>query len=437
MASDERTAAAVARIPLALPALIRVTGARAKPETFRLTRGSCVVGAGKQADIIVVDKEVSRRHVELSLVPEGIHVADLESRNGTYYLGQRVERMTLALGSRLRIGSAEISLDVDSAAFDATHDKAAVAYRGLRGASAPMRKLFTRLSRLEGSLVNVLIAGESGVGKELIAHALHQGSTLAAEPMVALNCGALPRELIASELFGHRRGAFTGAVDARVGAFERANGGTLFLDEIGELPLDVQPMLLRALESGEVRALGADAPVQVKTRVIAATNRDLADEVAEGRFREDLFFRLAVVTLDVPPLRERREDIPLLAAAFAEAEGMGSLPEEVMRELSARTWPGNVRELKNAIAAFAAIGDLPNSRRRAHGDDLDRAFANMVDGTRPYAEQKDDIAARFTRIYLEVVLKRAGGNQTEAARIAGLDRGYFGRLLTKHGVNKS
>jgi transcriptional regulator with GAF, ATPase, and Fis domain len=421
---------------LALPALIRVIGGDAKPSRFRLQRGSCVVGAGADADVVVTDPQVSRRHVELSLVPEGIHVTDLGSRNGTFYLGQRVERMTLALGSRLRIGSVEVVLEVDPDALRADEAAEPTEYRGLRGSSLAMRKLFARLARLEGSLVNILVEGESGVGKELITAALHQGSSLATQPLVTLNCGALPRELVASELFGHRRGAFTGAVDDRTGAFQHADGGTLFLDEIGELPLDVQPMLLRVLESGELRPLGADTPGRVKVRVIAATNRELSAEVQAGRFREDLYFRLAVVTLRVPPLRERADDIPLLALAFAKAEGMGLLPDDVLRDLATRSWPGNVRELKNAIRAFAAIGDLPDNTRGSANDALDRAIAKVVDAARPYAEQKDEIGVRFTRIYLEQVLRRAGGNQTEAARIAGLDRGYLGKLLSKYDIKR-
>ena len=432
---DERTALAVGPASLALPAVVVISGAVAQPARYRLERGSCIVGAGSQADVIVDDPEVSRRHVELSLVPEGVLVADLGSRNGTFYLGQRVERMTLALGSRLKIGSAELRLEVDPDALTDSGD-APTEYRGLRGASVPMRELFARLARLEGSLVNVLIQGESGVGKELIASALHQGSSLAAQSLVTLNCGALPRELVASELFGHNKGAFTGAYDDRAGAFERADGGTLFLDEIGELPLDVQPMLLRALEAGEVTRVGGNDPKRVKVRVIAATNRDLSDEVAANRFREDLYFRLAVVTLEVPPLRERAADIPLLAATFAEAEGLGKLPDDVVAELATRPWPGNVRELKNAIRAFAALGEVPDPTRARAGNDLDGAIAMVVDPSRPYAEQKDEIAARFTRIYLEQIMQKAGGNQTEAARIAGLDRGYLGRLLVKHGIKR-
>jgi two-component system nitrogen regulation response regulator GlnG len=357
----------------------------------------------------------------------------LGSRNGTFYLGQRVERMTLSLGSRVRIGSVELIVDVDPEAL--TDDgTSATAYRGLRGASPPMNKLFSRLARLEGSLVNVLVEGESGVGKELVANALHDGSSLADKPFVALNCGAMSRDLIASELFGHVRGAFTGAVDARVGAFERAHGGTLFLDEIGELSLDVQPMLLRVLETGDVTPLGANATKHVKVRVIAATNRTLTQAVANGSFREDLFFRLAVVTLDVPPLRERGDDISLLAAAFAQDEGVGVLPDDLLAELAARPWPGNVRELKNAIRAFGALGDLPADPRIGGGDDLDRALTRVVDASRPYAEQKDEVSMRFTLAYLRVLLQKTGGNQTEAARIAGLDRGYLGKLLVKHGL---
>jgi len=433
---DERTALATAPARLALPAVVVIHNAKAKPARFRLETGSCVVGAGSQADIIVSDPEVSRRHVELTLVPEGVHAADLGSRNGTFYLGQRVERMTLALGSRLRIGSTELHVEVDPDALATASGETPTDYRGLRGASPPMRKLFARLSRLEGSLVNVLVEGESGVGKELIASALHQGSSLASASLVTLNCGALPRELIASELFGHRKGAFTGAVEDRAGAFERADGGTLFLDEIGELPLDVQPMLLRVLESGDVTRVGGNASIQVKVRVMAATNRSLSSEVAAGRFREDLFFRLAVVTLDVPPLRERPEDIPLLASSFAASEGLGTLPEDVLADLAARPWPGNVRELRNAIRAFAALGEVPDAKRAQAGSDLDRALAKVVDPTRPYAEQKEELAARFSRIYLELVMRKSAGNQTEAARIAGLDRGYLGKLLVKHGIGK-
>ncbi len=436
MASDrEETALVMQAVKAPLPAVVRVTGVPAKPASFMLRSGRCVIGAGSDADIVLTDPTVSRRHVELALVPEGVSVTDLSSRNGTFYLGQRVEKMTLALGSRLRVGSSDIVLEADPEAL-ASKGTGPSEYRGLVGESPAMRKLFATLARLEGSLVNVLIQGESGVGKELCARALHEGSSIGSGPFVPINCGALPRELVSSELFGHKKGAFTGALESRSGAFENADGGTLFLDEIGELPLDVQPILLRALESGEVRPVGGDTSKSVRVRVLAATNRNLLDDCASGRFREDLYFRLAVVTLHVPPLRERPNDIAALAAKFAADVGYPGLPPDVVAELSSRPWPGNVRELRNAIQAFVALGDLPAGRAVASDDEIDRVLRKATDPSRPYTEQKDELGARFTRIYLELIMRKVGGNQSEAAKIAGLDRGYLGKLLAKHGIGK-
>ena len=296
-----------------------------------------------------------------------------------------------------------------------------------------MRKLFRTLVRLEGSTATVLLEGESGAGKELVAAAIHRGSALASHELVTVNCGALPRDLVASELFGHRRGAFTGATDHRKGAFETADGGTLFLDEVGELPLEVQPMLLRALETGEVRAVGSDRAKKVRVRFIAATNRDLKVDVETGRFREDLFYRLAVVRLRAPSLRERPEDIAPLAAHFAREAGLHDLPTAVVEQLKARAWPGNVRELRNAVQAYAALGSLPAADGPQAGA-LELALSQLVDVERPYVEQKDELIDRFTRLYLTALLAHTGGNQSAAARLAGLDRGYLGRLLTKHGA---
>ena len=240
---------------------------------------------------------------------------------------------------------------------------------------------------------------------------------------------------MASELFGHKKGAFTGAAEARRGAFESADGGTLFLDEIGELPLEEQPMLLRALETGDVRPVGGDQARQVRVRVVAATNRDLEHEVEEGRFREDLYYRLAVVRLDVPPLRDRPEDIEPLARRFGAAAGVASLPDEVVERLRARPFPGNARELRNAVQAYAALGVLPEAKRSKTAT-LDLALGELVDVARPYASQKDDLVDRFTRLYLAQLLAHTGGNQRVAAEIAGLDRTYLGKLLAKHGVAK-
>jgi transcriptional regulator with GAF, ATPase, and Fis domain len=378
------------------------------------------------------DPSVSRQHAELTLAPEGVRVRDLGSTNGTFYLGQRVEQMVLALGSRVDVGQASLYLEADPSALQQgslyPHDE----YRGIVGVSGTMRRLFTLLERLEGSLATVLVEGESGVGKEMIAHALHAGSGASAGPFVPVNCGALPRELVPSELFGHRRGAFSGAIEARRGAFESAEGGTLFLDEVAELPLEVQPTLLRALETGEIRPVGEDQPRRVRVRVITATNRDLAREVDAGRFREDLYYRLAVVRLYVPPLRERREDIAPLALRFAQSFGLSSLPGEVLEDLKARTFGGNVRELRNVVQSYAALSMLPDQQRQAQRSGLAREIEAALDLDRPYLEQRDELVALFTTQYLDALLERAGGNQTTAARMAGLDRTYLGRLLARY-----
>jgi DNA-binding NtrC family response regulator len=421
--------------PAPLGAIVRVHGAAAKPATFTLGAGTCVIGSAPACDIVISEPTVSRMHVELSSMPEGVSVRDLGSRNGVFYLGQRVEKMVLGFGGRLDVGAVRVTIDADTGALAEPPQYEGDTYRGVVGASAAMRRLFAVLSRLEGSLVTVLIEGESGAGKEVVARALHEGSPVQAGPLVTVNCGAIPHDLVASELFGHKKGAFTGALDSRRGAFDAADGGTLFLDEIGELPLDVQPVLLRALESGEVRPVGGDQTHTVRVRLIAATNRDLEREIEAGTFREDLFYRLAVVRLKVPALRERPEDVEPTARHFAAALGLADLPPDVIEQLKARAWPGNARELRNAIQAYAALGVLPEASR-AKTAMLDAALRELVDTTRPYAAQKDELNDRFTRIYLLSLLERAGGNQTVAARMAGLDRTYLGRLLAKYQLPK-
>jgi DNA-binding NtrC family response regulator len=270
----------------------------------------------------------------------------------------------------------------------------------------------------------------------MIARALHARSRVSSGPFVAVNCGGIARELIASELFGHRRGAFTGAFEARRGAFDAANGGTLFLDELGELPPEVQPMLLRALETGEVRAVGDDQAHLVKVRLVAATHRNLDALVGEGQFREDLYYRLAVVRLRVPSLAERPEDIEALAHKFATVEGIAELPRRVIDTLRSRPMPGNVRELRNLVQAFAALGHLPESARLPN--DLRRAVLRQaVDLTKPFVEQRDALADDFARVYLEALLAHTGGNQTAAAQVAGLDRTYLGRLMARLGMTRS
>jgi transcriptional regulator with GAF, ATPase, and Fis domain len=414
-----------------LGAVVRVVGAVAKPLEFRLTAGVCRVGSGSDNDIVVQDRTVSRRHADLTLTQEGVLLRDLESRNGTHYLGHRVGTIVLGLGARVTVGGVTLAIDPDTEGLlDELHYEG-TSYHGVLGASSRMRKLFALLQRLESSVATVLIEGESGAGKEVVANAIHEASPVSTGKLVALNCGAIARELVASELFGHKRGAFTGAVETRKGAFELADHGTLFLDEIGELPLDVQPSLLRALDASEIKPVGGDETRQVKVRVIAATNRDLAAEVAAGRFRQDLFYRLAVVRIAVPPLRGRPEDIELLARHFATSAGLTTLPPAIVEELESRAWPGNARELRNALQSYAALGVLPPPGTALAAE---AQLETEIDPTEPYTEQKDRFVEQFTRAYLKSLLRYANGNQAAAARIGKLDRTYLGRLMAKYGL---
>lgn len=419
-------------------ALVRVLDDSCNPPVFRLHDRPCVVGSGPDADLVVHARAVSRRHAVLSLVPEGVLVEDLESTNGTFYLGHKVEKLRVSLGATLMLGSTRVVLESEedsesvsidtSRAHSSTYEQLARELDFVASSSA-MCGVLAIIDRLRNSTATVLVAGESGVGKEVVAAALHRTSPVAKGPFVAINCGAISRDLIASELFGHVRGAFTGASEARHGAFASAHDGTLFLDEIGELPLDVQPTLLRAIETGEIRAVGSDRTQRVRVRLIAATNRDLAARVVAGSFREDLYYRMVVVPLVVPPLRERREDIEPLALAFARSVGLQGLSSTVVEQLKAHSWPGNARELRNTIVAYAALGNVSFAPVPSN------APAPLpVDPDRPYTDQRDELCDRFTRAYLEDLLLRAGGNLSKAARMAKLDRSYLGRLLTKAGV---
>ncbi len=416
-----------ASAPQPIAVRLRIIGADATPNGLPLGRRACVLGSAAGCDVVIRDAAVSRTHVELSAGPNGVRVRDLGSRNGTYYLGQRVERVVLAPGASLSIGGARVVLEADQDDTDASPFEGD-RYRGILGASQPMRELFGLLERLERSTLPVLVRGESGVGKELVARAIHDGSAVTG-PLVALNCGAFPRDLVASELFGHKRGAYSGAHAPRKGAFECAHMGTLFLDEVGELPLDVQPVLLRALETGEVRAVGSDEPRRVEVRVVSATHKDLEREVREGRFREDLYFRLAVVKLAVPPLRDRLDDIELLARALRPADAR-PLPPSVLESLKARRWPGNVRELRNVLQAHAVLGTLPRPPETTP-ESASTALAGLVDLSKPYAVLKDELLDAFQRAYVEELLLQTRYNQTAAAKLSGIDRTHLGRLVAK------
>jgi len=321
----------------------------------------------------------------------------------------------------------------------------------LVGTSAAMRKLRAALDRLASQDVSILIRGESGTGKELVARALHERGSRRKRRFVALNCGAIPESLIDSELFGHAKGAFTGATTDRPGVFVEADGGTLFLDEIGDMPLAVQARLLRVLQEGEVRPVGGSGVRTVDVRVIAATHVDLTAAVESGRFRQDLFYRLNVVVLSVPPLRERLEDLPILAAHFVRKHAgqvVMSLTPDALDVMTSYAWPGNVRELENAVMHAIALhqGDvimpesLPHAiAARSNGKLTASIPVSSADGgddsLPPLTEAKRRASAVFEKNYLTLAMERAKGSISEAARLAGLDRTNFRRLLQRHGID--
>jgi len=317
-------------------------------------------------------------------------------------------------------------------------------FHALLGGSAAMRQVYQLLERASALDITVLLSGETGTGKELAARAIHAHGARRARRFVAVNCGALPAELVESELFGHARGAFTGAAGLKHGLFEEADGGTIFLDEIGDLPLPVQVKLNRVLQEKEVRRVGENLPLPVDVRIIAATHRELKAEVAAGRFREDLFYRLHVFPVPLPALRERRDDVPLLAAAFLEkharvlGRAIGGFEPEALRALCGYAWPGNVRELENAVeravavsaGATIALADLPAEVRGGQAG----ALPGEVLARMPYREAVDLARDRVTRDYLVALLRELDGNVTRAAERAGMARESLHRLLKRYGV---
>ncbi len=331
------------------------------PRTLPLRAESLSVGASDKNDLVLQDSFVSSRHLKLTCRDGAVRVFDLGSTNGTYVNGVKVREAELEEGQVLKLGQCELRL-VGEEKLESAAPKAIERFCGMVGASVEMRELYGLLERVAPTEAGVLILGESGTGKELVARAIHGLSPRARGPLVAINCGAISPELIESELFGHEKGAFTGALRQHDGAFGQAKGGTLFLDEIGELPLELQPKLLRVLENRRYRRVGGDEELNADVRIVAATHRDLAAAVREGRFREDLFFRLFVMPMYLPPLRDRREDLPLLCEQFLREFSTSSpkrLGAEAFDKLKQHDYPGNIRELRNVLlrAVILAKGE--------------------------------------------------------------------------------
>lgn len=403
------------------------------------------VGSHPSNEVKLEDRSVSRFHCSLSAGPRGWALTDTSSRNGTFLAGARVRDVDLPRPTcELQLGESTLRLS-ELGTSVLTKIPACSNLGELYGRSVPMRRMYATLSRVASSEATVLIEGESGTGKELVAHEIMRRGPRAQGPIVTVDASAISASLIESELFGHTRGAFTGADRERKGAFEAANGGTVFLDEIGEMPLDLQPKLLRAIESREIRRVGETTARRVDVRVIAATNRNLEREVNLGRFRGDLFFRLAVVTVQLPPLRERLEDLPLLVHALLESMGASEqsalFTPEVLREMASHDWPGNVRELRNYVERTVILGNANSIRGGASEPDLptrtdSTAIAGWTDTEleEPFKVAKERLIARFELAYLARLLEGCEGNVSRAARQAKLDRMYLSRLLQRYGL---
>ncbi len=408
--------------------------------------GTLTVGTAEGVALRLSDPAVSRYHLELEATAEGVVLRDLGSTNGTSLGGALVREARLVSSTDLGLGHTHLRVVIDGSRGQVPISKQR-SFGALLGASEPMRRVYATLERAAPTTVPVLVLGQSGTGKELAARALHSASTRASRPLEVVDCGGLPPTLVESELFGHERGAFTGATDARKGAFLHADGGTLFLDELGELPLEVQPKLLRALGEGEVRRVGGQRTRKVDVRVVAATNRDLRREVNAGRFRADLYYRLAVITVQMPPLRERLDDLPLIVPAMVErivrerrVRGPVVVDAALLARLQSHDWPGNVRELRNYLEQYVVLEVAPpfeGTGEGAAGADGGEE-AGLIAGldALPLRAAKTELVERFERRYLTRLLAESGGNVAEAARRAGVDRATVFRTLRRTGLRE-
>jgi transcriptional regulator with GAF, ATPase, and Fis domain len=392
-----------------------------------------LVGQSPICDLRLADPEVSRRHLGLVVHDDGVRLSDLRSTNGTFVNGVRVVEAILRGGEQIQLGSTVLRLETGGvrrvALSPHTH------FGRVVGSSPALKRMYPLFERLAQTDVPILIEGETGTGKEVLAESIHESSARSGGPFIVFDCTAVPPNLLESELFGHERGAFTGAIATRKGVFEQAHGGTLLIDEIGELEPPLQPKLLRALERSEVRRVGGDQWIRVDVRVIAATRRDLDQEVQEGRFRDDLYFRLAVARVELPALRERRGDVGVLARHFWQDLGgdPALLPYEVLERFERHDWPGNVRELRNAVARQLALGDLgsPLEPRVSPIENQADAIERVLAMNLPFPRARQLVQGEFERRYLERVLAAHGGNIARAAQASGIARRYFNLILAR------
>lgn len=417
---------------------------------YNLTKNITRIGKKEDNDLPLKDTTISRRHLEIEYKSDSFLLRDLNSTNGTYVNGTRVKEAYLVPGDRIKIGRTVLE-------FTAFDEKVKIEpskkseFGKMVGTSIKMRQIFTILERISPTLATVIIEGDTGTGKDLVAQAIHEHSPRRNHPYVVFDCSAVAPNLIESELFGHEKGAFTGAIKSRKGAFEEAKGGTIFLDEIGELSLDLQPKLLRALEQREIKRVGSNTPISIDVRVICATNKNLRREVEEGRFREDLYYRLSVVKIHLPSLNARPEDIePLVERFLATSKfnmlGGGKLKvtkvdDEALKMLKRYHWPGNVRELLNIIeraVSFAEGDTLTKSHldfvfsEIEHEEDYTERLVTSADI--PFKDAKQRVLEIFEKEYLLDLLKRNEYNLSAAAREAKIDRKHIRNLLKKYDI---
>jgi DNA-binding NtrC family response regulator len=447
--------------------MLRVTGGPDRGAQIQVARPRITVGRSAVNDLVLTDTSVSGTHLQITLGDKrGILLRDLDSTNGSTVNGLRVREAYIEPGTTISLGKTDILfLSADEVEVPLSGQDH---FGALWGVSPAMREVFAVLEKVAPTDMSVLIGGETGTGKELVARALHDESSRATQPFVVLDCGSLPRELAEAAILGHRKGSFTGAISDRAGAFEEANGGTLFLDEVGELPLDLQPKLLRVLDRREVQRIGESQVRKIDVRIVAATHRDLRQMVGAGLFREDLYFRLTVMNVELPPLRERGDDILLVAQKFLEdfARIHGQAPvlnDEAKQVLLAEPWPGNVRQLKNTIerAAYLARnaiiepadlhlgrreGRQPNnSSQKADANATPNATALSGSGTvpvpeevfaQPFKEAKQYVVDEFERAYFQRLLAKTDNNLSRASAEAGITRYYLRELLKRLGMHK-
>ncbi len=399
-----------------------------------------VIGRSEGAGIVIDDSEVSGVHCELRAISDGISVRDLGSTNGTFCSNVRIVEAVITAKVELVVGSTRLTI-VPSGSKQRVPLGYSDRFGSIVGTSPKMRRVFSVLEKIADTPLSVLVLGETGTGKEGVARAIHDASTRKAEPFVVVDCGSIPQTLAESILFGHEKGAFTGANERREGALAEANGGTLFLDELGELPIDIQPKLLRALSERQVRRLAGTNFESIDVRVIAATRRDLGSEMNAGRFRSDLFFRIAQVRVELPPLRERLSDISMLIEDICtrvhQAWAAPIVSNWIERRMASHDWPGNVRELVNVVSVAATLAATPE----AIDDVLLLARDDQpTQSTQPataFSEAKRAAIVGFERNYFTELNRRVKGNVSEMARQSGMERHHVRAYLRKYGVDKA